>query len=71
MRNTPGLGKTQIGEYISKGPPDLYPFNASVLREYVNTFDFSGTNSEFDKALRLFLGHFRLPGEAQWYGTLS
>ena len=66
MRNTPGLGKSQIGEYISKGPPDLYPFNAAVLREYVNTFDFSGPNSDFDKALRLFLGHFRLPGEAQW-----
>lgn len=65
LRYTPGLGKVQIGEYISKGPPDLYPFNASVLKEYVNLFDFSGVNSSFDKALRMFLGHFRLPGEAQ------
>jgi hypothetical protein len=31
-----------IGEYISKGPADLFPFHAHVLREYVNTFDFSG-----------------------------
>ena len=42
LRRTPGLGKTQIGEYISKGPPDLYPFHALVLKEYVRTFDFSG-----------------------------
>lgn len=42
LRRTPGLGKTQIGEYISKGPPDMYPFHALVLKEYVKTFDFSG-----------------------------
>lgn len=42
LRNTPGLGKSQIGEFISKGPADLYPFHASVLREYVDTFEFSG-----------------------------
>ena len=65
LRYTPGLGKVQVGEYISKGPPDLYPFNAAVLKEYVRLFDFSGPNSSFDKALRMFLGHFRLPGEAQ------
>jgi hypothetical protein len=65
LRNTPGLGKTQIGEFISKGPADLYPFHAAVLKEYVETFDFHGKYSTFDKALRLFLGHFRLPGEAQ------
>eukprot|EP01034_Spumella_vulgaris_P022368 gene22368-28490_t len=65
LRYTPGLGKTQIGEYISKGPHDLYPFHKEVLHEYVKLFDFSGANSSFDKALRMFLGHFRLPGEAQ------
>lgn len=65
LKNTPGLGKTQIGEYLSKGPPDMYPFNAQVLRAYVDTFDFSGKYSSFDRALRTFLGHFRLPGEAQ------
>lgn len=65
LRRTPGLGKTQIGEYISKGPANLHPFHALVLREYVKTFDFSGEHSSFDAALRLFLGEFRLPGESQ------
>lgn len=92
FRRTPGLGKTEIGEYISKGPPEQYPFNALVLKEYVKTFDFSGIshlansvschfssfssflfsfrplsgeNSSFDAALRMFLGEFKLPGEAQ------
>jgi golgi-specific brefeldin A-resistance guanine nucleotide exchange factor 1 len=65
LRYTPGLGKSQVGEYIGKGPADLYPFHAAVLKEYVETFDFSGDYCAFDKALRLFLGHFRLPGEAQ------
>ena len=36
------------------------------MRCYVNTFDFgNGSNCSFDKALRTFLGSFRLPGEAQ------
>lgn len=65
LKNTPGLGKTQIGEYLSKGPADKYPFHASVLREYVDTFDFTGKDASFVKALRTFLAHFRLPGEAQ------
>lgn len=65
LRNTPGLGKTQIGELISKGPPDIYPFHAALLKEYVGTFDFHGKYASFSNALRLFLGHFRLPGEAQ------
>ena len=43
LRNTPSLGKVQLGEFISKGPADLYPFHAAVLREYADTFDFSGT----------------------------
>jgi golgi-specific brefeldin A-resistance guanine nucleotide exchange factor 1 len=45
LKTIPGLGKAQIGEYISKGPADLYPFHARVLQEYVRTFDFSGTQS--------------------------
>ena len=65
FRRTPGLGKTQIGEYISKGPAEIHPFHAQVLQEYVKTFDFSGENSSFDAALRMFLGEFRLPGESQ------
>mmetsp|Transcript_20608 Transcript_20608/g.29575 ORF Transcript_20608/g.29575 Transcript_20608/m.29575 type:complete len:1961 (+) Transcript_20608:126-6008(+) len=64
LKNTPGLGKTQVGEYLSKGPADKYPFHAEVLKEYVNTFTFSSSTSFVD-ALRNFLGHFRLPGEAQ------
>ena len=65
FRRTPGLGKTQIGEYISKGPAEIHPFHALVLKEYVKTFDFTGENSSFDGALRMFLGEFRLPGESQ------
>lgn len=65
LKITPGLGKTQIGEFLSKGPPDMYPFNTEVLKAYVDTFEFIDKSSHFDKALRLFLGHFRLPGEAQ------
>ena len=65
LKNTPGLGKTQVGEFLSRGPADRYPFHAAVLREYVDTFDLSGANNSFVRAMRLFLGHFRLPGEAQ------
>lgn len=61
-----GLGKTQVGEFLSKGPKEIYPYNAEVMRLYVDTFDFgAGSKCSFDKALRTFLGSFRLPGEAQ------
>jgi brefeldin A-resistance guanine nucleotide exchange factor 1 len=63
LRNTPALEKSGIGEFLSKGPPEKYPFNAAVLKEYVATFDF--TSMRFDEALRTFLSNFRLPGEAQ------
>ena len=63
LKDTPGLGRTQIGEFLSRGPADKYPFHAEVLKEYVHTFDFS--EMSFVKALRSFLGYFRLPGEAQ------
>ena len=56
LRHTPGLGKVQIGEYISKGPKEQFPFHAEVLREYVDTFNFAGKS--FDRALRIFLGEF-------------
>lgn len=42
LKSTPGLGKQQIGEFISKGPAHLFPFHASVLKEYVRTFTFEG-----------------------------
>lgn len=45
-----------IGEYISNRN------NLPVLEEFVKSFDF--TNMRIDKALRLFLEAFRLPGEA-------
>lgn len=47
LKNTPGLGKTQIGEYLSRGPVDRYPFHGMVLKSYVDTFDFSGPSSNF------------------------
>jgi brefeldin A-resistance guanine nucleotide exchange factor 1 len=63
LKNTMGLDKKQLGEYLSKGPPDKYPFNGQVLEHYVGLFDFGAT--PFDEALRMFLLEFRLPGEAQ------
>lgn len=64
LKTTAGLGKAQVGEYLSRGPVDKYPFHAEVLQEYVNTFSFS-TTTTFVEALRTILGQFRLPGEAQ------
>ena len=63
LLKTPGLDKALIGEYISKGPVDRYPFNGEVLKEFCTSFSFAG--SQFDTALRTFLLAFRLPGEAQ------
>lgn len=68
LKTSPGLGKQQIGEFISKGPADLFPFHAAVLHAYAQTFDYStnGVVLSFDQALlRSFLSSFRLPGEAQ------
>lgn len=68
LKTSPGLGKQQIGEFISKGPADLFPFHASVLHEYARTFDYTINEGvlSFDQALlRSFLSSFRLPGEAQ------
>jgi len=42
LKQTPGLGRVQIGEFLSKGPREMYPFHAEVLRCYVETFDFRG-----------------------------
>lgn len=58
LRTTPGLDKTKIGEFLGE------PKNVPVLYAFVdNHFDFRGM--EVDIALRDFLQHFRLPGEAQ------
>lgn len=40
LKTSPGLGKQQVGEFISKGPAHLFPFHASVLHAYVRTFSY-------------------------------
>ena len=57
------LDKAKVGEYISKGPKEKYPFVEEVLLEFTALFDF--TDMSFSEALRLFLSTFCLPGEAQ------
>ncbi|KQK09492.1 ARF guanine-nucleotide exchange factor GNL2 [Brachypodium distachyon] len=59
LRYSPGLDKVKIGEYL--GDPD--EFNLQVLKEFTETFDFTG--SILDTALRTYLETFRLPGESQ------
>lgn len=56
LRETPGLSKAEIGEFIGKRK------NKPVLAPYVQLFDV--TNQPIDHALRQFLEAFRLPGEA-------
>ncbi len=63
LKNSMGLDKSLLGEYLSKGPVEKFPYNADVLEEYVRLFNFEET--PFDEALRAFLLEFRLPGEAQ------
>jgi brefeldin A-inhibited guanine nucleotide-exchange protein len=58
LRTTPGLDLTHVGEVIG-GPKDQ---NKAILHAYVDSFSF--TNMELDLALREFLYHFRIPGEA-------
>ncbi|GMI44056.1 hypothetical protein TrCOL_g2864 [Triparma columacea] len=58
-----GVDKTKLGEYLSKGPAEKYPFNAAVLEHYSACFDFSKLT--FDESLRVYLRKFRMPGEAQ------
>ena len=65
LRSAPGIGKPEVGEFISKGPADSHPFYAAVLREYCDTFEFPPQQMGFSQALRTFLGCFRMPGEAQ------
>ncbi len=60
----PGIDKAKLGEYLGKGPAEVYPFENQVRRAFVSHFDFS-RHSNFAKALRVFLHKFRMPGEAQ------
>ncbi|CAN0034927.1 unnamed protein product, partial [Ectocarpus fasciculatus] len=63
LKGTLLLDKSMLGEYLSRGPAEKYPFNAQVLEEYVKLFDMR--DKTFVEALRAFLKEFRLPGEAQ------
>ncbi|CAM9924459.1 unnamed protein product, partial [Ascophyllum nodosum] len=63
LKSTLLLDKRMLGDYLSRGPADKYPFNAKVLEEYVKLFDMR--EKSFVEALRAFLKEFRLPGEAQ------
>ncbi|KAK6944992.1 Mon2/Sec7/BIG1-like, HUS domain [Dillenia turbinata] len=59
FRYTPGLDKAMIGDYL--GDPD--EFHVEVLKEFTQTFEFTGMN--LDTSLRTYLETFRLPGESQ------
>ncbi|KAJ6862919.1 ARF guanine-nucleotide exchange factor GNL2 [Populus alba x Populus x berolinensis] len=59
FRYTPELDKNMMGDYL--GDPD--EFHLRVLREFAETFRFSGVI--LDTALRTYLAAFRLPGESQ------
>ncbi|XP_059638176.1 ARF guanine-nucleotide exchange factor GNL2 [Cornus florida] len=59
FRYTPSLDKIMIGDYL--GDPD--EFHIQVLKEFTDTFEFSGM--VLDTALRTYLEAFRLPGESQ------
>lgn len=59
FRYTPALDKNIIGDYL--GDPD--EFHINVLKEFTETFQFSGMI--LDNALRTYLETFRLPGESQ------
>jgi len=53
------FSKTQIGDFLGEDKE----FNVATLHAYVEEFNFA--DMLIDDALRLFLGGFRLPGEAQ------
>ncbi|KAJ8749810.1 hypothetical protein K2173_013213 [Erythroxylum novogranatense] len=59
FRYTPGLDKNTIGDFL--GDPD--EFHIRVLKEFTETFEFTGMI--LDTALRTYLSTFRLPGESQ------
>lgn len=59
LRNTSGLSKTQIGDYLG----EREELSLKVMHAYVDSFDFQ--DMVFDEAIRTFLQGFRLPGEAQ------
>ena len=54
-----GLDKTAVGDFIGENKE----FNLLVFYAFVDFMEFASL--ELDQALRKFLSHFRLPGEAQ------
>ena len=60
LRNTSNLEKEKVGEYIGHGDDEEMEL---VRTEYTNTFSLEGRSMV--SSLRMFLGKFRLPGEAQ------
>lgn len=59
LRRTPGLDPRVVGEYLSKRGD----WNTQVRKAFMDMFPFSGLGVV--EALRMVLGSFRLPGEAQ------
>lgn len=58
LRESPGLDKKMIGEYISRRKN----VEKGILEVFVKSFDFTAT--KIVEALRLYLETFRLPGES-------
>ena len=63
LRRTPGLSLTAVGEYLG----DHKDFNVDVLNEFAKTFISDFRRLGIEVALRMFLMHFRLPGEPSCY----
>lgn len=59
LKDASDLNKTLIGDYLG----EREEMSLKVMHAYVDSFDFQGM--ELDKAVRVFLQGFRLPGEAQ------
>lgn len=53
------LDKAMLGEYLGEGEPE----NIAIMHSFVDQMEFE--KRRFVDALRSFLQHFRLPGEAQ------
>ena len=58
LRETPGLNKGVVGEYVS----GRKPFNQAVLGEYVKTFPMRGVR--FIDSLRMYMESFLVAGDA-------
>lgn len=59
LRKGEDLDAALVGEYLGVGDA----FNINTMHAYTDMMDFAGIT--FDGALRIHLGSFRLPGEAQ------